>query len=167
MYINACYFLYLTFEHIEKTPKEKCLLNVIMFQSSPWLVPQYWLLFSWQWKWQIKCFAFGLLKIFLNIPQVLRLICCQKADLAWAGTWQLLIRLETTRPNNLVALSLSFSDSLFHVDIDIEPANGELPFAFMQQLSYLAISHLVVIFTSTNKAWGSQILHSRKIHVYP
>lgn len=49
-----------------------------------------------------KCnsFPFGLLKIYLNISQVVRLIRCQKADLALAGTWQLLIRLETTGPNN-------------------------------------------------------------------
>lgn len=107
------------------------LLNAI-FQSSLWRFPQYWLLFSRRWQWQILHLPFCLLKIFLNISQVLRLIHCQEADLAWAGTWQLLIRLETTGPNNSAALSLSFCCSLF--DDDIEPVNGALPLAFMQHL---------------------------------
>lgn len=57
-------------------------------------------------------FSFGMLRIYLNISQVLRLICCQKADLALVGTWQLLIRLERSGPNNSGALTLCFSLSL-------------------------------------------------------
>lgn len=108
------------------------LLNVRISQFSLWLFSQYWLLFSRQWNDKCNSFPVGLLKIFLNISQVLRLIRCQKADLAWAGTWQLLIRLETTGPNNSAALTLSFCFSLFHVDF--EPVNGALHLAFMQQL---------------------------------
>lgn len=97
-----------------------------------------------------KCFSFGISRMHLNISQVLREMSCQRADFTLVATWQLLIRLDRSVPNNSVALTWFFLICLWTCEscFCFRYSMYNWPFWFLIIIQQPLVKHVVCIVPS-------------------